>query len=236
MLEEWRPIVDCEGLYEVSDLGNVRSFNTKGARSNRAPADVPALLKQSVCNAYRTVRLSVRGRRKQPYVHHLVLVAFKGQCPPKHEGAHLDGHGDNNKLSNLVWATKKENEDHKEAHGTRLRGAKSPSAYFTNEQIYEIRKLCKAGKKHKEIAELFGVARVSITCIARNKHYFDQSESPIDARRTNKHGYPGVYKSGNKWGAHIRIDGQTVYLGSYITIEEAAAAYQEAKRERDQEQ
>ena len=46
--------------------------------------------------------------------------------------------------------------------------------------------------------------------------------------RKNKTGYTGVFKSGNRFNAGIRMGKEKIYLGSYKTPEEASQAYQKA--------
>lgn len=55
------------------------------------------------------------------------------------------------------------------------------------------------------------------------------------AKRNSKSGYLGVdWKAErNKWRAQIRIDGKKKLIGYFNTAEEASAAYQHAKQERD---
>ena len=45
---------------------------------------------------------------------------------------------------------------------------------------------------------------------------------------TNTSGFKGVSKNGNRWRAHIRINGKSTHLGRFPTKEEAAAAYRKA--------
>lgn len=51
------------------------------------------------------------------------------------------------------------------------------------------------------------------------------NRAPINGRE-----WKGIYPHGRKWKARIKIDGQTVYLGSYETAEIAARAYDEAAK------
>jgi hypothetical protein len=49
---------------------------------------------------------------------------------------------------------------------------------------------------------------------------------------SNKHGHPGVawFPQNKKFGARIRLNGKRLYVGMFDTIEEAADAYQQARR------
>lgn len=118
MSEVWKDVPGYEGKYQVSDHGNVRSVDrlvphplTKHKRRKGIP------LKQ---NRNNQERLVVRLCGKTFYVHTLVALAFLG---PKPEGlmvAHLDGNKDINVPQNLMYATARENSQHRVYHGGRL--------------------------------------------------------------------------------------------------------------------
>lgn len=110
MIEQWLPIPDWAGFYEVSDQGRVRSVDrvietVKGVRHLRGVmlALVP------VQNDYRIVVLSGNGVQERRYVHELVLTSFVGPRPEDLQARHWDDNGANNTLSNLLWGTPSEN-------------------------------------------------------------------------------------------------------------------------------
>ncbi len=105
--EIWKPISDFPG-YEVSDLGNIRSYKVPGSSK---PHPTPHLLKPRP-NKYDNrlwVSLSRNGQSHSLSVHRLVLTAFVGICPPGMECCHYDGNCHNNTLTNLRWATHSDN-------------------------------------------------------------------------------------------------------------------------------
>jgi hypothetical protein len=104
--ERWLPVVGFEGLYEVSDLGRVKSHR-RGA---------PRILRPGPSN-YGHLSV-VLGRGNTRMVHRLVLEAFAGPCPRGHESLHGDGGPTDNKLSNLRWGTRTENIRDAVRHGT----------------------------------------------------------------------------------------------------------------------
>jgi hypothetical protein len=100
-LERWLPVVGYEGLYDVSDMGRVRSLPRMGTAGKiLSPGDVgrPGHPRLSVV-------LHCNGKRHARGVHCLVLEAFVGPCPPGLEGCHYNDIGDDNRLSNLRWDT-----------------------------------------------------------------------------------------------------------------------------------
>jgi hypothetical protein len=95
-LEIWKKI---EGYnYSVSDMGRVRNDKTQ------------KILKAGVCNSgYHRVVLSKGGARTQPLVHRLVAIAFVRNVHDKKYVDHIDNNPSNNRVTNLRWATTREN-------------------------------------------------------------------------------------------------------------------------------
>ena len=101
----WKDIPGYEGLYKVSDNGDV--YNIKSKRK----------LKLTVSDAgYHKVNLRNNGSVKTHLVHRLVALSFIPNPKEKPQVNHIDEDSLNNSLSNLEWCTPKENCK----HGTRL--------------------------------------------------------------------------------------------------------------------
>lgn len=108
--EEWRPVLGFEGLYEVSNLGRVKSL-PRDAR-NRGH-----LLKLRPSKAYYGAVLYRDGRPRRKLVHRLVLEAFESPCPDGMECCHRDGNPRNNVPENLYWGTHLQNMQDRVRHG-----------------------------------------------------------------------------------------------------------------------
>ena len=104
------------------------------------------------------------------YIHRLVLKVFKRKS--NKEVRHLDGNTDNNKLYNLNYGTKRQNEADKLLHGTRKRGVDAPDAKLNTIQIAYIRekKKWKRGDAIK-IARRFKVSASTISRVRSGKRY-----------------------------------------------------------------
>lgn len=128
--EIWLPVAERDG-YEVSNLGNVRSWHPWRGQP------VPRVLRTAThSRGYRTVSLGF-GRTR--LVHQVVLEAFVGPCPDGHESRHLDGDRTNNTLANLSWGTPSENYADKLRHGNdhQLRKTHCKQGHkFTPENTY----------------------------------------------------------------------------------------------------
>jgi hypothetical protein len=101
--EIWRDIKGYEGLYQVSNLGNVRSLRY-GNRN-----EVRELFLKPHNQGYLQVELHKDGKRKMFTVHRLVARAF---VPGYFDGAHVnhkDENKHNNQADNLEWVTIREN-------------------------------------------------------------------------------------------------------------------------------
>lgn len=98
MEEVWKDVVGYEGLYKVSNFGNVYSV-----RSDKQ-------LKHSKNRGgYLFVVLCTDGKPKQFKVHRLVAISFLTNPDNKPQVNHIDEDKTNNRLDNLEWVTAKEN-------------------------------------------------------------------------------------------------------------------------------
>lgn len=120
-MEVWKKIPGYDG-YEVSNLGQVRSWRS---RNGRGCASSPHLLKSTPFVGRPYLRVALTGNSgvvSHHRVHRLVLEAFIGSCPEGMEGCHKDGNPANNALTNLRWGTKASNFEDQITHGTRRKG------------------------------------------------------------------------------------------------------------------
>lgn len=96
--EVWTDIKDYEGLYQVSNHGNVKNVKTN------------KLLKPfSAPNGYNKVKLYKNKTTKIFSLHRLVANAFLDNECNKPEINHLDENKSNNNADNLGWCTRREN-------------------------------------------------------------------------------------------------------------------------------
>ncbi|MBQ9917779.1 MAG: NUMOD4 motif-containing HNH endonuclease [Microbacterium sp.] len=99
------PVAGYEGEYEVSDLGRVRSLPRLDARGHR----LRGRMLRATGSPYLSVSLCQEGVPRTMQVHRLVLEVFVGPCPESCEALHGDSNPRNNRLTNLRWGTRAEN-------------------------------------------------------------------------------------------------------------------------------
>jgi hypothetical protein len=167
--EEWRPVLDYEGLYEVSDQGRVRNdaglimaqYSKPPGRGRKAPG-------------YQRVTL----KRRSIAVHRLVLEAFVRPRRPEVDEVcrHLNGDPTDNRLVNLRWGSRRENNLDMRQHGTNRNAEKThcPAghAYVEHAIVY----------KHKGRNGDLNAHRVCRPCLAARNLKRRRSKAAIQAR------------------------------------------------------
>ena len=102
MTEEWADIPGYEGMYQVSNLGRVKSFK----KWKRASCPDEFLLKLSVGNSgYTQVTLYKEKKKRKFLVHRLVAEAFLPNPDSLPQVNHKDENRENNCVDNLEWCT-----------------------------------------------------------------------------------------------------------------------------------
>ena len=123
--QKWLPVPGWEGLYEVSDHGLVWSCQRRRGTAGGLLKTPP------MKKGHLQVNLCRDGVPVHKLVHHLVLEAFAGPCPPGMECRHLNGNPADNRWApgetaeeviaaggNLIWGTSGENNLDQVRHGT----------------------------------------------------------------------------------------------------------------------
>lgn len=108
-MENWKNVLGFEGLYEVSDLGNVRSVDREVTTSLGTVKRYKGKLLKGCKDkdGYARVRLSKDGVHYDRKIHRLVLQAFIGDTELLVD--HINHIRDDNRLENLRYVDKSEN-------------------------------------------------------------------------------------------------------------------------------
>lgn len=106
MKEIWKDIPGYEGLYQVSNLGRIKSFPTNRRKWVK-------ILKQKLTkDGYYENTLYKDGKCKFIRTHRIVAMAFLKKDKIRNEVNHKDGNKINNNVENLEWVTSSENQKH----------------------------------------------------------------------------------------------------------------------------
>jgi hypothetical protein len=115
-LEQWRPVVDYEGLYEVSDQGRVRSVPGERWNGHAIHFFKGKILRPQSTSRYKHVALSRDGVVRCIKIHQLVAEAFLPACPGiqgRRRGCyhidHINNDSYDNRAVNLQWLTHYQN-------------------------------------------------------------------------------------------------------------------------------
>jgi len=114
--EIWKDIPEYEGIYQVSNLGNVKSLERVVLNKGKYPfLSKEKILKPYLTgkkgNQYFTFKLFKNGVKKNLRANQLVMIAFLNYTPDGHKSVimHIDENPLNNNLSNLKIGSNREN-------------------------------------------------------------------------------------------------------------------------------
>lgn len=176
MKEIWKDIEGYEGLYQVSNLGRVRSLDRKVWNYTKKGR---ILKPHSNGHSYQNVSLHKENKtEKHLYIHILVAKAFLPNPDNKTEVNHKDFNKLNNRVDNLEWVTRDENKQHfrqskyaKRVEENRINYFASKTYKFIYENKQRILELYDSGYSIKEISKNLNIGKDTISSIL---HIFDR--------------------------------------------------------------
>lgn len=131
--EQWMPVTNYEGLYEVSNFGRIKSLPRKGS---------PRTTIMQTCldsNGYEQTAITKNKKSTSFKIHKLVAIAFIEKTLTGYEINHKDGNRLNNNASNLEWCTRSENVKHSYDFGIKChKGDRQGTRKLCSDQVREI--------------------------------------------------------------------------------------------------
>jgi hypothetical protein len=165
MVEVWKDIKGFEGLYMVSNIGNVKRLVSERVFLER-------LIGRSV-DRYGYVKrvLCKHGKMYHFTEHRLVATAFIENPENKSTINHINGIKTDNRVENLEWNTNLENKQHAISTGlTDLKGTNHPRCKLSEKDVLEIREIGFT-QTRTALSKKYGVSRNSILGIINRKYW-----------------------------------------------------------------
>ena len=155
--EEWRDIKGYEGIYQVSNLGRVKSLKGWNGKKYISREKILKVSKQEISKTYCRYKVDLikDGERKNLKVHRLVAEAFIPNPNNYKEVNHKDSNPLNNCVCNLEWCDHKYNIKHSIDEGNQVR------------RINTIDRDCmltllNSGKNYDDISKILGVSKGTV--------------------------------------------------------------------------
>lgn len=164
--EIFKPVSEYEGLYEISNLGRIKSLPRLGS---------PRITIMKLSNddkGYPQTALTKNKKSKTFKVHRLVATAFLNDGGESIN--HKNGIKTDNRVENLEWCSRSYNVQHAYDNGLKfvLPGMQHPMSKLMDDDVIEMRRLYKE-KKHTlcELANKFNTAKSNVVHIVKERHW-----------------------------------------------------------------
>lgn len=171
----WLAVEGYEGIYAVSDRGDVLSMNY-------AKSGLPGLMTPRLRRGYLSVCLSKVGEKERDVtVHSLVAHAFIGPRPLGYTINHIDGCKTNNPVTNIEYVTPSENKKHAFRLGLQCnKGEQHSQSKLTNVQVEQIRQRVARGESQHSIAVSMEVSQSCISLASRGLRWPHIKRLPVE--------------------------------------------------------
>jgi len=161
MREIYKDIDGYEGLYKVSNIGNVKSLKFGKEKILKNHLGVLGYYKVSLCND---------SKSKSFYIHSLVAKSFILNLNNKPQVNHINGIKTDNIINNLEWCTAKENIQHAHDKGL-IKTSKGESRDFSKLKESDVLEIRRIGRRNTqlEMAIKYNVNQSLISLVLNNK-------------------------------------------------------------------
>lgn len=175
MQEIWKDIPNYEGLYQVSNLGNFKSFDRIVKYNNVTVIRKGRLLKlRQNRDGYSYTVFSVNSIRKTIKPHRIVAEVFLKNPFNKPCVNHKNGIKHDNRIENLEWVTYSENTIHAVSIGLK-KGKKNGTSHLcklTKKQVNKIKNMYSKGNISQfAISKQFNISQSQVSRICRGVNW-----------------------------------------------------------------
>ena len=174
--EVWKDIPGFRDVYQVSNLGRVRSKDHYVFASNGMKRIQYGRILRTAISKKGYVQVSIMidsNKRFHTGVHRLVAKCFIPEINGKDQVNHIDGDKLNNKVDNLEWCNNSENQKHAVFNNliNHNYGENHHNSKLTYQDVNFIRTKIEQGVTQREIAKEYNISATSITQIKHNRTY-----------------------------------------------------------------
>jgi hypothetical protein len=128
-----RDVKGYEGLYFVNEFGEIYSYPKKTRKGVRK------MLAHKNKNGYLSIDLCKNGNIKKYSLHRIIALAFLDNIENKEQVNHINGNKHDNRIENLEWSTRSENQKHSIETGLRsAKGEKNSQSKLTEKDVLNI--------------------------------------------------------------------------------------------------
>ena len=176
--EIWKDINGYEGLYQVSNLGRVKSLERRwksGRHSNYSHFHEEKIMSNAIDKSSGYIRISLfkDSKGKSFNTHTLVANAFIPNPENKPTVNHKNSVRHDNRVDNLEWATFSENNLHAVDVGhNNTRGEGNAFAKLTEDSVRKIREMYETGEyEQRPLAKLFSINQATLWRVIHRKSW-----------------------------------------------------------------
>ena len=158
-----KDIKDYEGLYFLDDLGNVFSYPKKTRKNIRQ------IFPNIQNHGYQMIDLCKDGNVKKHLLHRLIALTFLDNTEDKPQVNHINGIKNDNRIVNLEWCTRSENQKHSIKIGLRTtNGEKNSQSKLNYQDVLYIRN---SNEKGSILAKKFNISHATICDIKKGRSW-----------------------------------------------------------------
>lgn len=159
MEEIWKDIPGYKGLYQVSNLGRVKSLRRTTLATNGVKRCYPEKILTPFKNSggYMVVQLYFRHKNIHKLVHRIIAECFIPNPRNLQQVNHKNGIKDDNSIDNLEWISRR---------GNALHAAYELGVIIGNNQYKRVRCI-ETGKEYPSVRSASRSTNIPMTCLKR---------------------------------------------------------------------